>query len=72
MYQDADLIFSAFEAGATGYLLKPVKAEKLAEAISAVAGGGAPMTADNALKVVMSFRKKDQPGSDQFDLAPRE
>jgi DNA-binding NarL/FixJ family response regulator len=72
VYQDADLIFSAFEAGATGYLLKPVKAEELVDAISAVAGGGAPMTSDIALKVVMSFRKKDKPGSHQFDLAPRE
>ena len=32
MYQNADLIFSAFEAGATGYLLKPVKAVELVEA----------------------------------------
>lgn len=72
MYQNADLIFSAFEAGATGYLLKPVKAAELVEAISAVAGGGAPMTADIALKVVMSFRKKDRSESEDFTLAPRE
>lgn len=72
MYQNADLIFSAFEAGATGYLLKPVKAVELVEAISAVAAGGAPMTADIALKVVMSFRKKDRSESEDFTLAPRE
>lgn len=72
MYQNADLIFSAFEAGATGYLLKPVKAVELVEAISAVAAGGAPMTADIALKVVMSFRKKDRSESEDFTLATRE
>ena len=72
VYQDADRIFSAFEAGATGYLLKPVGESELAAAIGAVASGGAPMTADIALKVVMSFRKKDPPGQEDFELAPRE
>jgi len=72
VYQDADRIFSAFEAGATGYLLKPVGESELAAAIGSVASGGAPMTADIALKVVMSFRKKASPGQEHFELALRE
>lgn len=54
-YEDTDNIFNALKAGATGYLLKTSPPTKILEAITDIANGGAPMSAQIARKVVASF-----------------
>lgn len=56
VYKDTDLIFQALKAGASGYILKRFRPDKILEAIAEVRTGGAPMTAEIARLVVQSFR----------------
>lgn len=56
VFEDADRIFSALAAGASGYLLKRMPPAQLLEAIREVQAGGAPMSASIARKVVQSFQ----------------
>jgi len=58
VYKDTDTIFQALESGASGYLLKPVRAKQLIEAVRDVATGGAPMSSAIARQVVAAFRRK--------------
>src|ERR1041384_271635 len=46
VYEDADHIFDALEAGASGYLLKQTPRDELLEAIRDVHAGGSPMTSN--------------------------
>lgn len=74
VYEDADHIFAALAAGATGYLLKGTRRKELLEAIHDVRAGGSPMSSGIARKVVQSF---SQPGSktgrsELESLSPRE
>lgn len=72
VYKDTDSIFNALAAGAVGYLVKPVRAAQLIEAIHDVYGGGAPMTSGIARKVVQLFQKS-RPTTQEVDtLSPRE
>ena len=57
VHEDTDTIFEALSAGASGYLLKPVRTQELAEALQNMLGGGAPMSSSIARKVVQAFRK---------------
>jgi DNA-binding NarL/FixJ family response regulator len=61
VFEDADLIFEALRAGATGYLLKSQPPEKLLEAIHDVVAGGSPMSASIARKVVQLVRDTNRP-----------
>ena len=72
VYEDADHIFNALAAGATGYLLKQTPREELIEALKDVEGGGSPMTSNIARKVVQSFQQRRGPGIEAEDLSPRE
>lgn len=56
VYEDADRIFQALAAGATGYLLKETPREDLLAAIDEVHRGGSPMTSSIARKVVQAFQ----------------
>ena len=56
VYKDTDLIFQALKAGASGYILKRFRPDKILEAIAEVRAGGAPMTTEIARLVVQSFR----------------
>ncbi|HPO38024.1 MAG TPA: response regulator transcription factor, partial [Kiritimatiellia bacterium] len=56
---DADTIFRALAAGAHGYLLKPVRARQLLEAVRDVYGGGSPITSSIARTIVHSFRQSE-------------
>ncbi|HVY68366.1 MAG TPA: response regulator transcription factor [Verrucomicrobiae bacterium] len=58
VYDDTEKIFQALEAGAIGYLLKQAAPSKILEAVIEVHGGGAPMSANIARKVVQSFQRK--------------
>jgi DNA-binding NarL/FixJ family response regulator len=73
VYEDADHIFNALAAGATGYLLKEIGRKELIAALRHVHGGGSPMTSYIARKVVQSFHKPAPEKSEQLPgLAPRE
>lgn len=53
---DDDYIFKAIRAGANGYLLKEIDAEKLFKSIKEVLEGGAPMSPSIALKTLNLLR----------------
>jgi DNA-binding NarL/FixJ family response regulator len=73
VYEDADHIFQALEAGASGYMLKRTPREELLASIRQVNEGGSPMTSYIARKVVQFFQKPVQPAKAQMDtLSPRE
>ena len=57
VHNDTGALFDALEAGATGYLVKPVPAEQLLAAVQDIYGGGAPMTSSIARRVVQRFRR---------------
>ena len=83
-YQDPDTTFRAITAGARGYLVKPVKAARLVEAIREIREGGVPMSRTIARKVIEAFSRMNadsraaapaQPASvpeDAVSLTPRE
>ena len=56
--KDSDNLFNALAAGASGYLLKPVRAKELLDAVRDVDQGGAPMTSSIARRVVAAFHRK--------------
>ena len=70
--EDPDSIFNSLAAGASGYLLKPVRATELVAAVKDVYGGGAPMTSIIARKVVQSFKQAGPSRSETENLSPRE
>src|SRR5215813_13936585 len=72
VYEDADHIYSALAAGATGYLLKQTPREELLRALEEVHRGGSPMTSNIARKVVQSFRQSATSATDGENLSPRE
>ncbi len=73
VYEDADHIFNALAAGASGYLLKQTPRSELLAALKQVHGGGSPMTSNIARKIVQSFQQKPQPqATEDAELSPRE
>ena len=72
VYEDADHIYSALAAGATGYLLKQTPREELLMALEDVFRGGSPMTSNIARKVVQSFRQNPIGSCEDMDLSSRE
>jgi len=72
VYEDADHIFAALAAGATGYLLKGTRRAELLEAIGQIMAGGSPMSSGIARKVVQSFSTTPATRSDLDALSPRE
>jgi DNA-binding NarL/FixJ family response regulator len=72
VHDDTSAIFNSLAAGASGYLLKPVRAADLIAAVRDVFAGGAPLTSNIARKVVQSFKQKPPTGQMAEDLSPRE
>ncbi|NUN93572.1 MAG: response regulator transcription factor [Verrucomicrobiae bacterium] len=72
VFSDADTIFEALAAGAVGYLVKPIRAEQLVDAVRDVFGGGAPMTSGIARKVVQLFQRARGAENEASRLSPRE
>lgn len=72
VYEDADHIYDALAAGATGYLLKGTRRDDLLAAIQQIMSGGSPMSSGIARKVVQYFAHvhRKQPNADI--LSPRE
>ena len=71
VYEDADHIYNALAAGATGYLLKQTPRAELLGALEDVHRGGSPMTSNIARKVVQSF-KQAAAAQRPTELSPRE
>lgn len=57
IYEDDDSIFESLKAGATGYLLKKTKPERILEAIHEVYNGGSPMSWQIARRVIGTFHE---------------
>src|SRR5205814_7934183 len=73
VYEDADHIFHALAAGATGYLLKQTPRAELLESLQQVHAGGSPMTSNIARKVVQSFQQRAPAAiPESAELSPRE
>jgi DNA-binding NarL/FixJ family response regulator len=74
VYEDAEHIFAALAAGATGYLLKSTRRAELLAGIAQIMAGGSPMSSAIARKVVQSFsRPAAAPVRAELEtLSPRE
>lgn len=70
VFEDAERVFEALKAGATGYLLKRTPPAELLAALADVHAGGAPMSGAVARKVVESFRQS--PAVPDAGLSARE
>ena len=65
-------IYAALEAGASGYLVKPMPPRKMIEAIKEIHGGGSPMSAPIARLVVQTFQERGRSHRKLEKLTPRE
>jgi DNA-binding NarL/FixJ family response regulator len=72
VYEDANHIFNALSAGASGYLLKQMRRNDLLAALKEVYAGGSPMSSQIARRVVQSFQRTGMEAGDSEDLSPRE
>ena len=59
-FEEDEEVFAAIRAGAAGYILKASPAEKLVEAICAVAAGGSPLEPTVANKLMAEFARLSQ------------
>ncbi len=72
VFEDAEKIFRALAAGASGYLLKRQRPEELVAAIREVIAGGAPMSTSIARIVVKSFQSAPPHAAPASELSHRE
>jgi DNA-binding NarL/FixJ family response regulator len=73
VYEDANHIFNALSAGASGYLLKQTRRNELMDALKDVHAGGSPMSSQIARKVVQNFyRNEAQSDGEIVQLSTRE
>jgi DNA-binding NarL/FixJ family response regulator len=73
VYEDANHIFNALSAGASGYLLKQTRRNELIDALKDVHAGGSPMSSQIARKVVQNVhRNETQTDGETVELSPRE
>ena len=71
VHDDDENVFNAICAGASGYLLKDLSADRIVNSINEVMNGGAPMNSHIAKKVLNMFRDQNIK-SDGYDLSERE
>lgn len=72
VYDDADKVFKALKAGASGYVLKNTPSNKLIEALQDLKKGGSPMSSQIARKVVNAFQQEITYNDPQENLSLRE
>jgi len=72
VYDDADRVFKALKAGASGYVLKNTPANKLIEALQDLKKGGSPMSSQIARMVVSAFQQEVTYTNPQESLSQRE
>jgi DNA-binding NarL/FixJ family response regulator len=63
-----DAVFASLQAGACGYLHKPVHADDLVNSVREVVAGGSPMSATIARMVVQSFKSQPAPAASASGL----
>ena len=71
IFDDAEQIVKALEAGASGYLLKDTGPEEILAAVHDVQNQGAPLSRDVARKLIQSFHRP-APVEEAETLTPRE
>lgn len=72
VYDDADKVFNALRAGASGYILKRATPERILQAIREVHAGGVPMSSEIARKVLGAFREPAPAPTEEQNLSRRE
>jgi DNA-binding NarL/FixJ family response regulator len=72
VYKDDGRIFQAICAGACGYLLKTTPPNRLLESLREIAGGGAAMSPEVAIRVVDLLRQSQPSGPSPANLSPQE
>ncbi len=72
VFEDKVKLFSALQAGASGYLLKKSKVMEIVEAIHEINRGGSPMTPEIARKVLEYFNQPKVKQSEENALSDRE
>jgi DNA-binding NarL/FixJ family response regulator len=72
VHDDSDQLFASIKAGATGYLLKSSRPDKLLEAVTEAAAGGAPLSPALARRMVDFFRQQAPPTNPLDALTARE
>jgi DNA-binding NarL/FixJ family response regulator len=78
IFEEEDKVMQAIQAGASGYLLKGMEADKIVEAISEVAAGGSVIQPSLARSLLRHFlvqpnsKKSSVPDEDAPRLTPRE
>ena len=72
VFEDADKVFEALAAGASGYVLKRDMHARLFESLDDVLAGGAPMSSAIARKVVQHFQIPVPVPGDDYNLTQRE
>ena len=72
VYDDADKVFNALRAGASGYILKRATPERILQAIREVHAGGVPMSSEIARKVLGAFREPAPAPAEEQNLSRRE
>jgi DNA-binding NarL/FixJ family response regulator len=74
VYENDEKVFQALNAGASGYILKSTGLPHIIEALKELYGGGSPMSANIARKLVNAFQKntKDASGGAIDVLTARE
>lgn len=71
-FNDADKVFKALKAGASGYILKNTEAVKIIEALRDLQKGGSPMSNEIARKVVNAFQQEIDYKDAKENLSDRE
>ncbi|WP_142342342.1 response regulator, partial [Bacillus cereus] len=56
-FSDSELIFEALEQGASGYLLKDMETDAIAQAILTVHSGGAVLPQDITAQIIKELKK---------------
>jgi DNA-binding NarL/FixJ family response regulator len=75
---EADDLFAALNAGASGYLLKDIDPRDLVTAVHAAAGGEAPLAGTMTARLIEEFRRRGRrttlatPDGRGVELTPRE
>ncbi len=72
IFDDDNTIIEAILAGADGYLLKKSSPDKLLTSLKECRGGGSPMTASIAKRVLTLFKKYIPNQQDDYSLTTRE
>ena len=72
VFEDADRVFEALAAGASGYVLKKDIDSKLLDSLDDVVAGGSPMSSGIARKVVQHFQIPVSEPDEEYHLTQRE